>query len=277
MGNQIKIYICYHKPSKIFSSDVFCPIHVGKALSKQKLNMIGDNTGDNISEKNPYFCELTGLYYMWKNVDVDNIGLFHYRRFLNFKNSKGFLLNFPNNFLNKYNIKEDTINNLLNKYDVILPLKSGVNLNVYNHYKRSHIISDLDKCISIINKKYPEMKDICSSFFNGHKMHLYNMFIMKKEIFNEYCNWLFDILFELEKEIQTDVEKRDAVQKRAYGYLAERLFNVYMLYIQNKKNIKIKEVPCLWITGDRKVYLKHRIKEIRRKILKFLGLGKDYW
>ena len=84
MNKKIEIFTCYHKIYDIAKSDVIVPIHVGKALSCVNLNMQGDDTGDNISVKNRYFCELTALYWAWKNSNADIIGLFHYRRFLNF-------------------------------------------------------------------------------------------------------------------------------------------------------------------------------------------------
>ena len=87
MSNNVKIFVCYHKNTPIYKSECIIPIHVGKANTELELDMIKDNTGDNISERNASWCELTALYWIWKNVQADYYGLFHYRRFLNFKNN----------------------------------------------------------------------------------------------------------------------------------------------------------------------------------------------
>ncbi len=275
------IFICYHKNSDFFKNDILFPIQVGKALSSLDLNIIGDDIGDNISSKNQNYNELTALYWMYKNVKSNIVGLFHYRRFFDLREkvaSKEILLHkFSKNFLRKYCIDKDNINKLMKNYDLILPKKTGLKLSLYNHYKRSHIISDLDLAVSIIKNKYPEMSSTVDAVLNGNYMHSYNMFIGKKQIIDGYCNWLFSILFEVEKKIQSDVKKRDVIQKRVYGYLGERLFNIYTEYLLQTTDIKIKYCPVIWINSNLKQYLKFKLKNIKRKILTFLGYRKEYW
>ncbi|MBQ7303353.1 MAG: DUF4422 domain-containing protein, partial [Alphaproteobacteria bacterium] len=98
----IKLYDCYHKQTRILKNDIVYPIQVGKQLSNIKLDMQGDNTGDNISEKNPFYNELAGTYWIWKNVKADIVGVFHYRRYLNFINRDTKEYYLTDNILQKY-------------------------------------------------------------------------------------------------------------------------------------------------------------------------------
>ena len=117
--------------------DMYVPLHVG-AEGKEDLGYIKDNSGDNISNKNPYFCELTGLYWAWKNLDADYIGLAHYRRHFCLKRKS------KNNFENVLSCSE--LSKLLKDYDVILPKKRKYVIeNLYNHYKHTMYIEPLDE------------------------------------------------------------------------------------------------------------------------------------
>lgn len=83
--DKVKILVACHKPAKVYQDDVYTPIQVGKALHPDlDLGYITDDTGDNISEENPYYCELTAIYWGWKNLNCEYIGLQHYRRYFNF-------------------------------------------------------------------------------------------------------------------------------------------------------------------------------------------------
>ncbi len=75
----VKIIIATHKKYRMPDDEMYVPVQVG-AEGKDDLGYTRDNTGDNISSLNPQFCELTGLYWAWKNLDADYVGLAHYRR-----------------------------------------------------------------------------------------------------------------------------------------------------------------------------------------------------
>ena len=248
MKDKVSIYIAAHKKFKVPSNDIYIPLHVG-AKGKKSLGYTFDCSGDNISLKNPYFCELTGLYWIWKNSKADYVGLVHYRRYF-YKSA------FSN--IKKY-IKKEKIINYLNKYDVILSQRGYTwGSSVRKQYENKHIKDDLDKCEKILKSKYPDYSMYYDKVFNGDYYCPFNMIICKKELFNNYCKWLFDILFELEKEI--DLSNREVYNARVYGFLSERLLNVWVL----KNNLKVKELPVF--NNEENVFVQ-RIQSIVKKLM----------
>ena len=232
---KIKIIVATHKKYKMPDDEIYLPLHVGKE-NKQNLGYKGDNTGDNISLKNPYYCELTGLYWAWKNLNADYIGLVHYRRHFTLKTP--ILKKEKNKFKIIANKKE--IEKILDKTDVILPKKRKYYIeNLYSHYKHTMYIEPLDETRKIIEQRYPQYLQEFDNLKKRTSAHMFNMFIMKKEILNNYCEWLFSILSELETKI--DSSKYDAFHARFYGRISELLLDVWI----NKNNIKYKEIFVL--------------------------------
>jgi len=271
----INIFICYHKLPIYPHNDILVPLHVGKGLVKDDFGIIGDNTEDNISEKNPYYCELTAMYWIWKNIKTDVVGLFHYRRYLNFKNNEGKFYTINDSFFDKFGLNHDTISEMLSNFDLLVPKKVHLDESLYDYYSKAHVISDLDLVLDVIKKKYPNMKELAENTLKtSFDFYPANMLVCKKKIFDEYSEWLFSILFEVEKIIQADVLQRDNYQQRVYGFLSERLMAVF---IATHPNLKIKELPLLYKEEDIKKWRKYRYKQIKRKILTFLGLGKEKW
>lgn len=269
----MQIYSCFHKPYQQVKSEIIIPIHVGKALSNQNLGFVCDNTGDNISEKNPYFCELTATYWIWKNVKANIVGLFHYRRFLNFANTETKVHKLTDNFASRYGITEKNIENILKEYDLIVPTKTKQgNVSVYDYYSQEHYASDMDLVLEVIKQKYPSDYEIAEKELkNNSQMFIGNMLIANKQVFDAYAEWLFNILFEVEKSIQLEVLKRDAYQQRVYGFLAERLMGVF---IATHKDLKVKQLPVIFVEEDKKKYLKYKFRQIKRKILSLIGIKK---
>ena len=220
--NNVKIVVATHKEYEMPKSDIYIPVHVGAKGKNSISNYQRDDTGDNISEKNPYFCELTGLYWAWKNLDADYIGLAHYRR--HFTATK----KLPKDISGRISkaINKEEINTLLN-YDIILPQKRKYYIeNLYDHYKHTLYIENLDETGRIIEEKYPEYMQEFNKLHKRTSAHMFNMFIMKKEVLNEYCTWLFDILFELEK--RTDISKYDSFHARFFGRISELLLDIWI-------------------------------------------------
>ena len=232
----IKIIVAAHKKYQMPKDEMYVPVQVG-AEGKEKIEKYKqDNIGKNISNKNPYFCELTGLYWAWKNLNADYIGLVHYRRHFT-KNVK-----IPNEEKERFEIvlTKEQANNILNNCDVILPKKRKYYIeNIYDHYKHTLYVEPLDITRDIIKEKYPEYLNEFDKLHKRTSAHMFNMFIMKKDILNDYCNWLFDILYELEKRV--DNTKYDAFHGRFYGRVSELLLDVWI----NKNNIKYEEVKVI--------------------------------
>ena len=224
----IKIIVATHKKYEMPEDELYLPLHVG-AYNKESIGYKRDDEGENISQKNPSFCELTGLYYAWKNVKADYIGLVHYRRYLTLKRSKEDKFN---NILTKSQVQK-----LIKENDIILPNKRNYYIeNLYDHYKHTMYVEPLDETRKIIKKKYPKYLEEFDKLHTRKSAHMFNMFIMKKDILNDYCNWLFDILFELEKKFKNN--NYDAFHARFYGRISELLLDVYI----NTNNLKYKEI-----------------------------------
>lgn len=221
-NKKIKIYVITHKKYDIDENDIYTPLFVG-AKGKETFNYLRDDTGDNISEKNQKFSELTGLYWVWKNSDADIIGINHYRRLF----VDGFLG--TGNLLTKNEIQE-----ALEKNDVIVYKKRKKGKKVYETFRLYVSEEDMKISCDVFERVHPKYNDIFQKIINGKEFYAYSILISSKEWFDDYCNWLFTYLFELEKEIyKTDNFKN----KRVLGYIAEILLIVYIYY----NNFKAKE------------------------------------
>ena len=192
-----KIVVATHKHYDIPKEDIYLPVFVGAALSCLDLPYQRDDKGENISAKNETFCELTGLYWAYKNLKADKIGLCHYRRYFD---------------LNSIDMVKE---------DIILPKKRHYYIEtVYDQFGHSHGFEGLNTVRRVIKTEYPEYLKAFDLCMKRRSLHLFNMFVMKYDIFMQYCDFLFDVLFKAEKELG-DVE-------RLYGYLGERLLDVFI-------------------------------------------------
>lgn len=216
----IKIIVASHKKYWMPADDIYLPLHVGKE-GKADIGFIGDNTGDNISNKNANYCELTGLYWAWKNLPAEYIGLCHYRRYFTRSN--------PCSCSKKKQVilTKAEWEELLNKHPIIVPDKRKYYIETNrSHYNHSHYAKDLDMTEKIIQEKYPQYSEAFTKVMERTWAHMFNMFVMRRDYFDEYCNWLFDVLQELEK--RTDITDYDVVEARIYGYISELLLDVWL-------------------------------------------------
>ena len=251
LNNKIKIFIAAHKKFKEPTNNIYIPLHVG-ANNKKNLGYTKDSTKDNISYKNSTFCELTGMYWIWKNVKADIVGLVHYRRYF-YKN----LFKNKRNILSEYDIKRILTNN-----DIIVAPKGYTwGTTVKDSYIKNHIEKDLIDCEKVLKELYPDYGKAYDEIMNGNFYCPFNMIITRKEIFDSYCSWLFNILFELEKKVDIE-DGRNNYNKRVYGFLAERLFNVWLL----KNNHYKKVEKCVF--NNEENMLKQRAEYFIKKIIK---------
>ena len=255
MTKKLKCIIATHKTYEFPKVDYYVPIHVGKARNNNELGIQGDNEGDNISLKNGSFCELTALYWAWKNdffSDVEYTGLVHYRRYFN---GQGLTLK------DKGIASEDELLSYLKSADCVVSKKRNYVIeSVYEHYKNAHFAKDMDLTREIIAQNYADYILAFDKVMSGKTLHLFNMFVMKKEMFYDYCEWMFDILFRLEQQV--DISSYDTYQSRIFGFISERLFNVWLV----KNNINLVEVKVTNIEGENLVL--KAINLLKRKFLK---------
>jgi hypothetical protein len=201
---------------------LYLPVHVGKE-GKKGIGFIGDDTGDNISIKNPYYCELTALYWGWKNLDIDALGLVHYRRHFTQRSVWEYQLQGKwKSVLTKQQLEA-----LLDKVPIILPNRRNYYIETNDsHYKHAHKSDPLDKTREVISEKYPEYLESFDKIMQRTGAHIFNMFIMRKDILDQYCSWLFDVLFEVEKRV--DLVNYSINEARALCFVSEWLLDVWL-------------------------------------------------
>lgn len=216
----IKIIIAAHKKYWMPTDPVYLPVHVG-AEGKDSIGYTPDNTGDNISAKNPHFCELTGLYWAWKNLDADYLGLVHYRRYFTRKEVRDIEAK------KKQILTEKEWQALLAQHPVIVPDKRKYYIETNrSHYNHAHHSEGLDLAETIIKEQCPEYLPAFEKVMNRTWAHMFNMFVMRRDLYDAYMQWLFNILFEIEKRV--DITGWDTYESRIFGFVAERLLDVWL-------------------------------------------------
>lgn len=233
----VKIIVATHKLYDMPKDEMYIPVQVGKE-GKKELPYQPDNTGDNISKKNPSFCELTGLYWAWKNLDCDYLGLVHYRRYFTVRSRKYQRTHTPMESV----LSSEELKHLIPKYKIIVPKKRRYYIEtLYSHYAHTHYVEHLDVTREIIKEKYPDSLNSFDRVMHQRYGHMFNMYIMEKALSDNYCEWLFDILFELEKRMK--VKEYSAFQGRFYGRVSEILFNVWLA----EQSYPIKEIGYMYM------------------------------
>lgn len=249
---KITILVATHKMYNMPDNPIYFPVWAGAEVSKTYNGQFcGDNTGDNISDRNPSYNELSVLYWGWKNCKSEIKGLVHYRRF--FASQK---------CAKDYSdiLSGDEIDRLLRDYDVIVTEKRKFHfMSTYNHYvfsqaemKKVHK-HDLDTLKDVISRLYPQYLPALKTVYRNKSAHMLNMFIMKDKLFNEYCEWLFNILGEMENSIN---------RFRVLGAMGEFLLDVFIL----TNNLRYVEKPLLEL--ERTPFLKKLNGRILRMIKK---------
>lgn len=232
----LKILIATHKKYNFPKDEYYLPIHVGKKI-RDDIGYLGDDTGENISAKVGYYSELTALYWAWKNLEYEYIGLVHYRRYFGDNSIKE---------KNKYKkiIKGEEIVKIIKKNPTKVILTKARNYYIetlYSHFENTMYIEFLDKTEEIIKKEYIEYYQYFLKIKTRKKAHMFNMLIMEKEILGMYCEWLFSILFKLEKKI--DLNKYTAFHQRTIGRVGELLLDIWI----EKNKLRYLELPIIEI------------------------------
>lgn len=229
----IKILVAAHK-NYVMPQDqnLYLPIFVGKDLHPNVNHTFqGDNTGDNISVKNAHYNELTAIYWAWRNLDADAIGLVHYRRYLSLHKQKDLTSV----------LDQAQTESLLQDHDIILPKKRNYYIESnYSHYVHAHHAEPLDLTRKIIEQDYSMYLNAFDEVMQRKSAHMFNMFIMKQQPFDEYCQWLFDILAKVEQNL--DISDYNQYEARVYGFISERLLDVWLAVNEQYRTTEVNFV-----------------------------------
>lgn len=242
----IKIIVAAHKKSPMPEDMLYLPLHVGAAGKYNKdgspvdFGYTRDDTGDNISNRNANFGTQTGLYWIWKNLDTDYKGLVHYRRyFVGAKADKKDMIGSA--------ITYDEIKPMLGKYKIFTPKKRWYVIEtLYSHYAHTHDENHFRVVKAIIEKDCPEYINAYNKVLKRRWGYMFNMMILQKDLMNDYCSWLFNILFKAYEQISTT--GMTEFDNRFCGRISEILFDVWL---ENKietdavRKEEVKELPYL--------------------------------
>lgn len=242
--NELTMYMVTHKAVDYIPAGR-TPIFVGNGDNRD--NYISDATDDNISDRNKNYCELTALYWIWKNDKRSKfVSIEHYRRF----------------FMKRNNVlpiiyKDYEINKLLDKYDVVTSRLYDYGPSVREYYRGWHFEEDLNAVERAIKQRYPEYAKTFTGVMDSHRIPMFNMMATDKEHFDSYCEWLFNLLFMASKDI--NLTGRTDFQQRAYGFLAERMMEVWIRY----NNLKVYRAPVFYLQDS---YFKSFLVSEKRRI-----------
>lgn len=251
------IFIAHYKDPEIIQTDIYKPLQVGKARTNIDLKLpYSDDTGDNISDQNHMYGELTGLYWIWKNIDfkaMPYVGFCHYRRYLKLSDmatpnwqlnwryrTKKAVVHMPiSEFLNTDETDLDTY--LDNRYDIICNRPFTLRKPMKAQFLENHIKEDWYFLEEVLIKRYGEKK--ATQLYSMKKIILGNLFIMKPHAFDAYCSWLFGLIDEFKHQVKPSPYP---MQGRVFAYMSERLITMFMAL--NKDRFSIKELPFYHLT-----------------------------
>ena len=268
--SDIRIFVSTHKDADYFDSRILQPVQVGSSKAPFRFGgTFHDDRGENISDLNPMYCELTTQYWAWKNVDAEYYGFCHYRRYFDFspvrhtENVYGEIIDeyIDEETQRKYCLDDASIEKMVRQYDVItteikdlrkFPGDAGTPRAQYHAAPRL-VDADLDRVIDILKEMHPEYAQDADAFLDGSRSCFCNMFIMRKDIFSDYCAWLFPILEEF--VARTDMSHYSKEALRTPGHLSERLFNIYYQHHDRiGSGWKTKQLQCVRFERPDRVY-----------------------
>lgn len=257
----IRIFVTTHKNVDTFESSILQPVQVGAKTPRRRLLWAyQDDSGKNISDLNAEYCELTTQYWAWKNIDAEYYGFCHYRRYFDFspiehkENDYGEILDDRIGFdaQTKYCLDDESIKKQVEGFDIVTTGIKDLRAfperykNPVDQYARAPYlhVADLHRAVDILKRRYPDYAVDADAFLEGHKACFCNMYIMRKEIFYKYCEWIFSILDEFIKDWDTSHLSVEAL--RTPGHISERLFNIFLLHEKRTSpELKCKELQCV--------------------------------
>jgi hypothetical protein len=261
MKESSKLYILYYKPGPVLPlGSLYKPLFCGNGVGKDGFPYLKDDSGIQISDKNEFYSELTGIYWVWKNTVQEITGFCHYRRYFTTKREPFFhrlkyflshpfkIQSGPNPLIYVGNVKkysewiltEAEMESILEQNDIILPRARIFRYSLKQHYHKYHAALDLQLIERILEENYPEFIPSWQKVLDGNVLYANNMFILKSALYQEFMEWWFDVLFKFEKRV--NLESYEGYQRRILGFLGERLLTLWVIH----KGLKIKELQLLY-------------------------------
>ena len=263
----IKIAVACHKPSVLPQNSLMLPVQVGSAnASKRMEGMMHDDEGENISQKNPQYCELTAQYWAWKNVDADYYGLCHYRRFLCFRDvdtTRNLRGQIESAAITPFSLKhyglEDELEmrTIIEANDIVCgPLQDvgklytprGNQPTALRHWiahNRALIMTeDLERMLEILDTVSPEVGAAAREYLGKKQFLGFNCFVMRKELFQQMCAIEFEVLEKLESKV--DLTHYNQQLARIYGFMGEIICSSYIYWIEKHKQHKVCHLPLVY-------------------------------
>ncbi len=278
----LKIFVTHtsNKNDETIKNPLYVDVVAGAVNQKKTMpeGFVGDNTGENISDKNKYYCELSTQYWAWKNVEADYYGFCHYRRYmtLSSKDYSDYGESTRRGQINSSILSPETVKmfglenademkKYVEQFDVIVPVEQdlsklptcqGIKKDVYGHFAGHDRMfmhaPDLDLLMELIDELFPEYSDDAKKFMRQPKFWGFNCFVMKKALFYELCEFEFTILEEMEKRIDNTYYNRQ--QSRIYGFMAEILSCLYFYHLKKeRKDIRFGETQLIYFEHTEKI------------------------
>ena len=260
-SQDIRIFVTTHKDVNLYHSSILQPVQVGaKSPRRRLLWAYQDDSGENIADKNAMYCELTTQYWAWKNADAKYYGFCHYRRYFDFsdvEHTENVYGEVMDGFIDwdsqaRYGLDDASIARAVEGWDIVTTGIKDLNLfpekytSPYDHYLRAPYlkIADLERVLSILKELHPDYAEDADAYMAGHLTCFCNMYVMRKELFFRYCEWMFPIL---ERFVDGwDTSKLSHETLRTPGHLSERLFNIWLLHEKRvNPELKHKQVQCV--------------------------------
>lgn len=240
----VRIFAMTHRKFEAPGNPMYIPVHVGHKNAKEEFGYLPDDTGDNISQLNCYYAELSGVYWVWKNFhSADYVGICHYRRYITDEDG--------------YVFSEVDYEKLFKSFDIVTTKQLELPNSYYYGFGAHHNIAVLDKTGEIIRELYPDYYDTFTELVHKNKTYFANMLVAPKALYDEYCEWLFSILFKLQVEI--DLTFEDDYHKRVFGFVSE-----FLLYVWVKRR-GLRALECrVAVIGE-----KSEIGEIKKSMEAF--------
>jgi hypothetical protein len=259
-----RIYIVSHNAKDFPAGDHFQPIQSGRALNPVIDGAIGDDTGINISELNPFFAEIAAMYWVWKNaLPTSMVGFFHYRRFLNFGAplapqahwSERNFRDFSSASLDRFGWTAEGVADALSDCDIAVPEIEITSLpphwqetcSLFDNYRNAHGPTSINVAMKVLEEVHPHDAALAHEVMSRSRGYFCHMYVMKWHIFCSYMQWIFDIFAVMQQRIDVYAPyySIEGGHQRVFGFVGERFFNIYVEKMR-RKGLRIKEFERLF-------------------------------